>query len=462
MKLLTRYRKLRKGQEEMAHDVYNAIIREMNIMVHAPTGIGKTDASLAAAITAATETGSDVLFITPKNSQHKIANDVVKGICNAYNLGLCSSELVGKKHMCNLKRTENLQFEDFYHMCRMRIKNGTCPYYEKAKDGRNIALPEQFNLTHNELCELGQKRGVCAYELAMGAASRSQVIIGDYSHVLMPAIAYPFLKRSGKTLKNSIVIVDEAHNLSIRLREHLSSRMSEKMIIRARKECAHFDSELLSFLEKKFGDWCRYTLGRRDERTVDKEELLKLIELEMQIEELVNELYEIGDKWIEEMNVASACIRIANFIEMWVDDTNEEKFARIVKESNGNYFVEKLCLSPDIVTSKLNEAISAVLMSGTLKPFEMHRDVIGLDPQRTMFREYESPFPKDNCLKLIDGSITTRYSKRGKEEYKKAGKRISELCAINPGNVAVFFPSYEVLRGVLPYIEPGTKEMIVQ
>ena len=58
----------------------------------------------------------------------------------------------------------------------------------------------------------------CPYELAIRLASESQVIVADYFQLMSPMIRDIFLKKISKGPENSIIVVDEAHNLVGRAR----------------------------------------------------------------------------------------------------------------------------------------------------------------------------------------------------------------------------------------------------
>jgi DNA excision repair protein ERCC-2 len=92
-------------------------------------------------------------------------------------------------------------------------------------------------------------------------------------------------------------------------------------------------------------------------------------------------------------------------------------------------------------------------MSGTLVPTEMYADLFGLEKSRTKLEEYTSPFPKENRLNIIDTEITTAYQSRNEEMFKNIGVKISDIASSLPGNLAVFFPSYELLEKTLPYLQ---------
>ncbi len=461
MEVFFRHEQIRNAQKMLIRDALNAMHKNMHLLAHAPTGLGKTDAVLGSAITAAKELGYDVFFITPKNSQHYMAHQTVQGIAQKYGLKINSADIVGKKHLCNARHLKRLPHEDFYQACKNRVRNGMCMHYINALK-RKFKLPKTFNYSHLELMEIGLMQNACSYELALGAMAKSKIVICDYAHALIPSISIPLLKKSNKSLENSILIIDEAHNLSLRLRDQLSASLSGWLIRRARKECKSFAADDLQFINEEFEDWVKSLLEGSNEAEIDKDTLKIIIERECEINELINKLREIGSEWIERTQKPSACIRIANFLEFWESETEEEKFIRIAKKQKHGYCIQKRCLSPDIITKQINNAASAILMSGTMKPMKMHRDVLGLDINRTILKEYENPFPKQNRLVLVDRSVTTKYSKRCRKEYEKIAKRIEEYAHSTPGNIAAFFPSYEVMNNVAKYINIEERKIIVQ
>ena len=97
MDYLFRFDKPRPNQEAMIGDVYSALEHRRDIFINAPTGIGKTDASLGAALTFALKNGLDVFFLTPKISQHKIAMEAVSGIKKKFGLDFSFADIVGKR-----------------------------------------------------------------------------------------------------------------------------------------------------------------------------------------------------------------------------------------------------------------------------------------------------------------------------------------------------------------------------
>ena len=54
---------MRNYQRELTHDIYDAMGKRQNIIVHAPTGTGKTDSAISAALTYALANNLSVFFL---------------------------------------------------------------------------------------------------------------------------------------------------------------------------------------------------------------------------------------------------------------------------------------------------------------------------------------------------------------------------------------------------------------
>jgi DNA excision repair protein ERCC-2 len=101
------------------------------------------------------------------------------------------------------------------------------------------------------------------------------------------------------------------------------------------------------------------------------------------------------------------------------------------------------------------------MMSGTLTPLNMYSNIFGLKPERTMERAYRSPFPKENRLTLLVPGLTTKFAERTQHMYDKYVSTISSMLGIIPGNVAVFYPSYQLLADI-GYRVKSKKELVIE
>ena len=89
---------------------------------------------------------------------------------------------------------------------------------------------------HHELIALAMKHGACPYEWLLMLGEHSNVVIADYYQFMIPFIRSNILGKMNKRVEDCIVIIDEAHNLSRRIREYLSSSVSYPLLRRVEKE----------------------------------------------------------------------------------------------------------------------------------------------------------------------------------------------------------------------------------
>jgi DNA excision repair protein ERCC-2 len=76
----------------------------------------------------------------------------------------------------------------------------------------------------------------------------------------------------------------------------------------------------------------------------------------------------------------------------------------------------------------------------------MYADLLGIGHRRRVLRTYPSPFPRENRLLLVAPHVTTLFVKRGRAMHDAIAKEIADIASVVPGNVAAFFPSYELLE----------------
>lgn len=465
MEVYFRHPGIRKHQDALIRDANEAMENRKILLANAPVGLGKTDAVLAPAVTYALKHGKAVFFLTPKISQHRIALAVVRGLREKYGLDLRAVDLIGRRHACVDPVLSDLDHEGFYQSCERKRKKEECIFYGNAKGYGKVGEAKAEHLfrkiseragpcpSHEELLALGKECEACPYEWLIRFAGGADVIIADYFHLMLPQIRDLLLMKTRKKLENSIVIVDEAHNLAKRVRDQLSSSTNNFYLGKLDKETRALGWK--TNLESAFVKWAKEELGEAGEKLVSREGFYSVLEgLGGKPEELADMFAELGFQFVERSGRKSHALRFAKFLERW-NEKDRREVARILRKTMRGYVLSKKFLDPSVSTTKLNEAHASILMSGTLLPLEMHRDVLGLERERCVLRSYPSPFPEKNRMNILLEGFTTRYSKRSAEEYLRMAGMIDRIAAETPGGVAVFFPSYNVLQGVVPLMKSG-------
>ncbi len=465
--------KIRKIQDVMLDDVHDAVKNKKNIIIHAPTGIGKTVSVLAPTLGFAIDKDITIFFLTSKHMQHKIVVETLKQIKKKYGNDVAVADIIGKKWMC-LQGVEGLYSNDFADYCKKLRDEDKCEFYvnTRKKSMRPTIVAEQ-NL--NELKILGpmhveelidncKKPKLCPYEMAAMLARDAKVIIADYNCVFNPDIRDNFFSRANKKLENSIIIIDEGHNLPSRARELLTAKLSTFIIDRAIKEASKFEFfNVLGILKnlKEVFDELSFDLNfNKEEKLIRKYEFVDKINENGKYEEYIEELNNTGDL-IREKQKQSYVGSIGKFLEAWLNDDNG--FARILKKDfNNNLILNYRCLDPSLITKDaIERSYCTIIMSGTLTPTSMYKDILGFPD--AVEKVYSNPFPKSNRLCLIVPETTTKFTRRGNQEYMRIAETCNKIVNKIPGNAALFFPSYNLRDNVYKnFYELCDKKMIIE
>ncbi len=464
MKIFFPHEVVRKEQFQLMNDFAKAIIDKKCLLVNAPTGLGKTVSSLAPAISYAIENKKKIFFLTPKISQHEIALETVKLINKKFGLDIKAVDLIGKKGLCLDPFLSNVEY-GFYDACSKKKKEGKCKYYNNTKgktpkqraisNKRKASILKKFNLSYSETKEDCFVKELCPYEIILEKCKEANVIIADYSHLFDEQIRETILSFAKTTLNESILIVDEAHNLSERIRDMFTISLSIDVLQTAQREAksvGKFEAEIiLKDMEKEF-----ISLGQKLSLSKN-ESILQDVDLDMLYKiarESIVVIEETGLLFMARRKTENCfLLKVLTFIELFLQKT-EHKLQVIERKNSLNLTIMPLDVA-DFSGKVLNSCYSSILMSGTLLPLQMFVDVLGIN--NAIVKEYSSPFPKENKLNLFVDKTTTKYTERNEAQFEEIAKTINGVVPKIPGNTIVFFPSFEILEKVSPRINVSRK-----
>ncbi|MBW3014018.1 ATP-dependent DNA helicase [Candidatus Woesearchaeota archaeon] len=471
------FEKIRDEQSSMLEDVSRCLKEKKHMLIHAPTGIGKTVATLGPALKFALERGKTVFFLTPRHTQHRIAIDTLKAIKEKYDLEFYAVDFIGKQWMCSVPGVENFVSGQFQEFCMKQVQSRKCEFYLNTKKSEGTGTVAAENLMKDiekigpchsdKIIELCKEKKLCAYELSALLGKKAKVIIADYFHLLHPTIRQHFLNRNEKHLASSILIIDEGHNLPGRVRDLMTSNLTSFVIGAALKEAEKFDyKETVQIIEAikdvvdEFCDDIPEEEGEEDrtrEKLVDKETFIANVEAKTSsdYEQLIADLEFIADD-IREQKERSFVGVVASFLESWKGD--DFGFVRILKKKKDRIELSYRCLDPSLITTPMiTESHSTIVMSGTLEPLDMYNDLLGF-PENTELKCYKSPFDVENRLAMIIPKTTTKYNERSPEMYNEIATILADITNLVPGNSALFFPSYFIRDRVYEFFLNQSKK----
>lgn len=484
------YEKIRDEQKKLISDVRTALAEKKHLLAHAPTGLGKTAATLAPALNHVLEQKQKkliIFFLTARHTQHAIALETLRQIKEKHHCDITVCDIIGKKHMCAQPGANLLPGTDFTEYCKKVREDGTCEFYQNCRAGKTN--PETKLTVQGEkavhdmrsiqpcnvevLVEACKEEKVCPYEITLALAKQAQVVIADYAYMFHPTIRDSFLAKIGKELSECIIIVDEGHNLPARVREMMTEQLSSIAIKYAIKEAKKFGYvnliEELTGLQNIFLAFTEKLRSKSGfgsgEMLIAQKEFGDAVNAIRDYDELIADYQTVGDA-IRGVQRRSFIASIASFLEVWKIG-KEEGFSRIFSVKPGNEEIMVLsyrCLDPSLMTRAVfHECYASIIMSGTLNPTSMYKDLLGYETERCIEATYDDPFIEDNRLALVIPETTTKFALRSEGQFR----RMAEICAtiVNavPGNSAIFFPSYDIRNKVHLYLnDQCTKTLFIE
>tara|TARA_B110000438_G_scaffold299405_1_gene349502 strand:- start:1258 stop:3303 length:2046 start_codon:yes stop_codon:yes gene_type:complete len=492
---------LRDGQREMINDAFKVISGGGFILANAPTGIGKTAAALSAALTVArSKDGLHVLFMTGRQSQHRIVVDTVRRINERLPEGeapVTLVDMIGQKGMC-INELALQHGSRFRQICGELRGTRKCKPFLEDSPGLRLKVLD-YPLHVDELVEHAKNWRVtagpqptCPWKIARETASQADILVCDYNHLFNEDTRESSLEAMGLDMKDMIVVIDEAHNLPSRIRRGLSRTLNDTLLRDTVFELEEYceglaESGLNSTLEEssftraracatalkrfkgRLSTWIRSQrdalrnpgdVGAEIEVRVEADYILSMLRQELSGDISGESLDMVG--LIAQLHLAQVDSDDADEDEMATDRLASvlsilERYAQspamcVVLNSRGdeNRITTHL-LDPGIVSAEVFQTVQGgVLMSGTLTPPEMYAESLGIPPIRPLAAvSYPSPFLADRRPVIIASDVTSKFTERGPENTRKIRRHIHALLQNTPGHVAVFCQSYRMLEEVI-------------
>ena len=487
------HKKLRNAQKEMLIDGINVLNEQGFLLAAAPTGIGKTAASLASTIEVARNKSkqNQILFLTGRQSQHKIVIETVKSINSNLDKEISKVkvvDIIGRESMC----------EDVDKM------TGKCSceegIIETSRQSRRDDMKEYILDNPNHVDDIiieSRKKKICAWATARSAVKDCDILVCDYNHVFVENVRENSLSAMGIDLENTILIIDEAHNLPDRIRNGLERRAILRVFRDARDEIDEFlgtkerdiqkldlsnsqdnfdikgISEALRQMKKIFKQMNIWYKKKQSDLVKSGKKDLKVPTIEFigEIDSILNEdldakidgNYTMLKKMIKQLyrvkveqdedgdEKETASTRLADMLEISLEYLHNPALVLVFDLLGEEGRVRSFLLDPGVVSGPiLTNTSGAILMSGTLFPPEMYSDLLQIPVSRRMImKEYESPFLSDKRPILVAKDVTTKYAERNYHNTEKIRNHILSVVKNTPGHVAFFAPSYALLQDIL-------------
>jgi len=440
------YETPRSGQIELMQTIEEGMQERRPMLIQAPTGLGKTVGVLYPVLKEALSRGQRVFYVTPKNSQHLVAEDAVMRFQDTGSK-IKSLTITAKGKICF--QNEPLCDPAFCEYAR--------DYYAKvAEHGLLDIIAKKRKLTARTFRSLGKEYEVCPFELQLDGAEEADIVICDYNYVFAPRSALGRMAAItiDKTGKPNLVI-DEAHNLPSRAMDYYSPALSSATLESMRGDIqripSRFQEEAMELLDSclQVIASCRPEANAKPAKIdppVDS-----FLERDAKLRAFLSRYLDSDIDFQPRDVVMRLCFYWSAFteaLEYVCDPAREEFFTTFHPHPAGGVVKITCCDASAMLKESYDEYDQVVGFSATLKPFDYYTRLSGLDPGIVKTAEFQSPFPGEHRKLMIIPQISTRYSDR-ERNYARIADALSRIAAVRPGNYFAFFPSFEFLERAL-------------
>ena len=452
--------RFRPGQREMAAAVARAARQGEQLLVEAPTGIGKTAAALFPMLVEALRRGRKLYVLTSKTTQQEIFRRTLEAISAA---SARSIRLRAKERMC--ANGVVLCHEDH------------CPYakdYAAKLDASSLVdrlLAAAPHLEPDLVFEEARAEEVCPFEVSLELAERADVVLGDYNYAFDPVVALSGL-RDPAALDGALLLVDEVHNLVERGRAIWSPGLSEAEVRSLAQAIGTTSPRTAPAAQEAAGQVLALVLDAAahlppppDPFTPSVDlvpvDLEGLDDVRLSMESLlVRHLADLrnGGERVPDDPVLGLYFLFAGFHDVArraaPNGRLVEAFDLLASRDAGGARLAFLCKDPSrLLGETFDAAFATVGMSATLRPPEFYRDLLGLDPDRTSVLSLPSPFPKENRAVVVARDVDTSWRGRA-AAMPRIARIVGEIADACPGNVLALFPSYRFVDDVRALLPP--------
>jgi DNA excision repair protein ERCC-2 len=435
----------RPGQVELMQEIEQGMAAARPMLIQAPTGLGKTVGVLHPVLKEALARGQQVVYVTPKNSQHAVAEDAVERFREA-GAKVRSLSITAKGKICF--KNEPICSSEYCEFAR--------DYYGKVgRSGVMEILAKKRKLRLRTFREVGERFEVCPFELQIDCAKLCDIVVCDYNYVFAPRSA---LGRAGGISVNQEgkpnLVIDEAHNLPSRAMDYYSPRLASAALESMREELrqipARFRREGEELLDSciQVLHSCRSGAGRSPHRVEPPVE--PFLDQDMRLRGFLSRYLE-SDLEIQQqdpvLRLAFYWGEFAQTLELAAKSAKQEFFTTFHPQQGGGTLKITCCDASAMLQQCYGEYQAVVAFSATLKPFEYYAKLSGLDPEQVRKAEFQTPFPEHLRKLLIIPQVSTKYAQR-ERNYPRIADAIRRIVALRPGNYFAFFPSFEFLDRV--------------
>ncbi|CDO96571.1 unnamed protein product [Kluyveromyces dobzhanskii CBS 2104] len=387
--------------------------------------------------------------------------------------------LASRKQLCINENVSKLKSDLINDSCADAVKKHECQFYTNSKDNLTSKQFRDYTFAEindiEDMVKLGKSLRVCPYYSSRTALAGAEIVTLPYQHLL----SFEVRQSLGIDLKDSIVIIDEAHNLMDTITNIYSCDISLADILSCK--------ELMTTYFNRF---------KRRLNGGNRVNLMKIMKLLNIIQTFIQKNFERGKEIlpqiiiqdnnadllkIHELVTYMRVSKIAYKIDSFADSKPKSnaphfntikqpvlfKFSKFITSlsnlsTEGKFFFEDemtikyMLLEPNMVFKTIVEESKCVILAGgTMQPTsDFTENLLPFVAQDKIVQYSCNHIIPDSNLDtyVVSNGFNFNYEKRNAElVMKNLFEFLEELGTRVPYGIVAFFPSYKYLEQIVSF-----------
>ncbi|WP_181391569.1 ATP-dependent DNA helicase [Methanospirillum lacunae] len=513
------YPAYRPGQEDMLNEAAACARSGGVLLIDAPTGSGKS--SVVSSLLA--ERGDRLVVVAVRTISQMTTYIRELDLIRRKQPGLKYSYLVGKGSLCPLggigdvyRKCEAVKAfstslikeradrgvldpsKDPYILQQIKKNDPDhpllCPFFIRSKAAVYSEKSGNYKIIPSESCrrkaEIISSKGVdpgnvgdlceglCPYEVMVQASQHVDLLVLNYHHLFDDQIREQLYLNLQREPSEMMLLIDEAHNCGDVMQDILSVSVDQQALEAAERELGTLKKEMKNLEAvrhlipqiNKFIDGLKRSMETEDwfDPTIFSRMVLRE-SFYGSMEEVVDQLMEVSEVVKEDSSKkgdykATGIERLSMFLSRLNLSLRNPSYLTVYQKDQDKIILKAQNIDPAPALSALAKEHSCmILISGTLTPLSSYQQLYFRTlTDNVPVKRFQLPnsFPRKNRLVLASNDITSAFSMRQNKEHSQRLIKYILAFASSPGNLAVYFPSYQVLETIVRDVEIHIKKEV--
>ena len=426
----------REGQRDLVKYVYQTIYHRRKLFIEAPTGVGKTIATVFPAVKAMGENmGERIFYLTAKTITRTVAEQALS-LLREQGLSFKSVTLTAKDKICFLDEAE----------CNPIDCEFAKGHFDRVNEALYDILTTSDNLSREEILRYAIKYRVCPFEFSLDIALFADMVICDYNYLFDP---HAYLRRffTEGVREDYTFLIDEAHNLVSRGREMYSATLVKEDFLKMKQITKNTAPKITSAIESCNKELLRLKRESVTINILSEEEEAPFVRRVLRLSGLIEDYLEDHEDSPIKKELLEFYFQISHFL--LIQEKLDEKYVIFTDFADDNSFYIRLFNVDPSKNLKdcMQRGRATILFSATLLPIDYFKNLLGAEDNDYEVYAHSVFDPKNRGL-FIANDVTSKYTRRNVTEFENIARYIHDIVECKMGNYMVFFPSFAFMKSV--------------